>query len=115
MTIPESKEQIQHLVIQYLYGDLSAEETNEFEQELKTNTGLQQILHEEQRFNSALPIGIQPRIDEERLQGNRWLLRQNLQKQSYPRFSLKQWLGSFTERPLTVAFQGAAMAMTLLV
>jgi hypothetical protein len=48
------------------------------------------------------------------MQGNRWLLRQNLQKESRPRFSLQQWLTGLTRRPLTVAFQGAAMAMTFM-
>ena len=112
MTIPESKEQLQHLVIQYLYGDLSAEEIAQFEQELKSNSSLQQILHEEQRLDSALPVGMQPHIDADRLQGNRWLLRQNLERENRTRFSIKQWVESMTARPVTVAFQGLAMAAT---
>lgn len=112
MTIPESNEQMQHLVIQYLYGDLSAEKIAQFEQELKSNSGLQQILHEEQRLNSALPIGAQPYIDADRLQGNRWLLRQNLERENRSHFSIKQWIEGMTERPMTVAFQAAAMVAT---
>ena len=35
MTIPENKEQLQHLVIRYLYGDLSGQEIAQFEAELR--------------------------------------------------------------------------------
>jgi hypothetical protein len=112
MNIPENREALQHLVIQYLYGDLSDVEVRQFEAEIESNTVLRDLLEEEQRFDSAIPLGIHPQVDEDRIQGNRWLLRQTLQKESRPRFSLRQWLQSLSERPLSVAFQGAAMAMT---
>ncbi|NKB34073.1 MAG: hypothetical protein GKR91_13340 [Pseudomonadales bacterium] len=112
MNIPENNEALEHLVIQYLYGDLDAEQLKQFEAELESNSVLQKMLEQEQRFNSSIPIGVQPIIDEDRLQGNRWLLRQTLQKEARPRFSIRQWLHGLTERPFTVAFQGAAMAMT---
>ena len=112
MTIPENTEQLQLKVISYLYGDMDSLEQRNFEKELETNSQLQQLLEEERRLDSALPVGTQPFLSEERLQGNRWLLHQNLQKQSRSVFSLKQWLERLAERPLSVAFQGAAMAMT---
>ena len=74
MTIPESKEQFQHLVIQYLYGGLNAEEVAQFEQELEANSVLRNILEEEQRLDSAIPIGVQPQIDADRLPEKRGLL-----------------------------------------
>lgn len=112
MTIPENTEQLQLRVISYLYGDLDAEELRQFEKELKTNSQLQQLLEDEQNFDSAIPLGTQPLVSAERLQGNRWLLHQSLQKQSRSLFSFRQWLDSLAERPFAVAFQGAAMAMT---
>ncbi|MEX0962463.1 MAG: HEAT repeat domain-containing protein [Pseudohongiellaceae bacterium] len=112
MTIPENTEQLQLRVISYLYSAMDAKELRQFEQELATNPQLQQLLEEEQRLDSTLPIGTQPAIDEERLQGNRWLLHQNLQKQGRTLFSFRQWLSGLAEKPFTVAFQGAAMAMT---
>lgn len=112
MTIPENKEQLQHLVIRYLYGDLDAEENERFERELETNPALKDALEEEQRLDSALPVGMQPQIDEDRLRGNRFMLRQNLQRENRTRFDLKHWLQEFFDRPLLVAFQGAAMAAT---
>ncbi len=112
MTIPENTEQLQLRVISYLYGGLDAEELRQFEKELETNAPLRQLLEEERRFDTALPQGVQPLVNEERLQGNRWLLHQNLQKQRRSLFSIRQWLGELTERPFVVAFQGAAMAMT---
>ena len=112
MTIPENTEQLQLRVISYLYGGLDTEELRQFEKELETNSELQQLLEDEQRLDSAIPIGTQPLVSAERLQGNRWLLHQNLQKQSRSLFSLRQWLEGLAERPFTVAFQGAAMAMT---
>ncbi len=112
MTTSVDREQLELQVIQYLYGDMDSEGREKFEQLLASNPDVQSMLEEEQRFDSAFPHGIQPRIDEERLQGNRWLLRQNLQKELRPRFSIQQWVKGLTERPLTVAFQGAAMAMT---
>lgn len=112
MTTTDTNEQMEHRVIQYLYGGLSGSELQRFEQELVDNPQLAQMLEREQRFNSAVPVGVQPAIDEERLQGNRWLLRQNLQRETAPRFSVTQALRNLTQRPLMVAFQGAAMAMT---
>lgn len=112
MTIPENIEQQQMLIADYLYGELSASERSEFESALESNANLKTLFEQEQRFDSLLPIGTQPSIDDERLDGNRWLLRQNLQKQSRTGLSLKNILQGFAERPLTVAFQGVAMAMT---
>ena len=112
MTIPEHTEQLQLRVISYLYGDLDAEELRQFEKELETNSQLRQLLEDEQQFDSAVPIGTQPAVSAERLQGNRWLLHQNLHKQSHSLLPFRQWLDSLTERPFAVAFQGAAMAMT---
>ena len=112
MTFVANEEQFQYLVLQYLYGDLNDQEMRKFEQRLRTDPALQQMLDQEQRLNSALPIGSQPFIDDERIQGNRWLLRQNLQREARPRFSLQYWLRSLAQRPIAVALQGAAMAMT---
>lgn len=112
MKIPENSEQLQLLVIRYLYGDMNDSETAEFDSELKANGNLQRALEEEQRLNSALPLGTQPFISEQRIQGNRWLLQQNLQKENRQQFSLQGWIQGLTERPLTVAFQGMAMAAT---
>jgi len=112
MTNPNNTEQLQLRIISYLYGDLDADELQKFEEELKSNSQLQQLLEEEQRLDTAFPSGAQPVVSAERLQGNRWLLHQNLQKQSRSLFSLRQWLDSLAEKPFTVAFQGAAMAMT---
>lgn len=112
MTQSNNTEQLELLVIQYLYGELSEQESQEFQRELETNPELQRLLEAEQRFDSAIPVGSQPHIDEERVQGNRWLLRQNLQRESRPRFSISQWIRGLMDRPMTVAFQGAAMAMT---
>ena len=112
MTQSNNAEQLELLVIQYLYGELDAEESRQFEEELQTNSELQRLLETEQRFDSAIPIGSQPLIDEERVQGNRWLLRQNFQRETRSSFSISQWIRSMMDRPVTIAFQGAAMAMT---
>lgn len=112
MTMSNNTEELELRVIQYLYGELSEQEVQAFEEELAGNAELQRLVEAEQRFNSSIPLGTQPLIDEERIQGNRWLLRQNLQREARPRFSLAKWIQELTEKPLTVAFQGAAMAMT---
>lgn len=105
-------EQLQLRVIEYLYGDMSAEQRRDFEQAAQQDSALQQMLEQEQGLNSALPIGTQPQIDEERLQGNRWAVRQRLLRESRPRFSLWRVLSELRTKPLTLMFQGAAMAMT---
>lgn len=105
--------QQQHMrVIEYLYGDLDAAQQAAFERELASNAELQAVFEQEQALNAALPLGLQPLIDEERLQGNRWQLRQRLQKHSRQQPLLARWLDSVRQRPLGVALQGAAMAMT---
>lgn len=112
MTDSNNQAQLEMQLIQYLYGDLDESQQALFEQELAVNPELRDLLEQEQRFDSALPQMSQPLIDDERIQGNRWLLRQNLQKAARSSFSLRQWWQGLWERPLTVAFQGAAMAMT---
>lgn len=112
MTTPENTNVLQSWVMQYLYGEMTAAERQDFEQALATNATLQALLDAEQRFDSAFPQGLQPVIDAERLQGNRWLLHQNLQRESRKRFSVQAWLQGLTQRPMTVMLQGAAMAAT---
>lgn len=112
MTIPETVEQQQLLVMDYLYGDWDETQKREFEQLLASNESLRTLLESESRFDASFPIGTQPFIDEDRLDGNRWLLQQNLTKASRSQFSIQTWLAGLTQRPLGVAFQGGAMAMT---
>lgn len=112
MTIPDTKEKQQFLVLDYLYGDWDDVQKREFELLLVTNASLKQLVDDETRFDESFPIGTQPLIEQERLDGNRWLLRQNLQKASRSGFSLQGWLSGLSQRPFSVAFQGAAMAMT---
>ncbi|MFK7864185.1 MAG: HEAT repeat domain-containing protein [Pseudohongiellaceae bacterium] len=105
-------EQQQMLIIDYLYGDWDDAQKQEFEALLESDEALRALLDEETGFNSLLPLGTQPVVDQERVDGNRWLLKQNLQKAVRPSFSVQSWLASLAQRPLSVAFQGAAMAMT---
>lgn len=112
MTNPENTEQLQHLVIRYCYGDLNAEEVEQFKRELETNPALKEVFEAEQRLNSALPLGMQPQIDEDRLRGNRFMLRQNLQRENRTRINPRAWLQELFARPMQLAFQGAAMAAT---
>ncbi len=105
-----NNERLQQRVITYLYGDMEAAERQQFEEDLQGDADLQRLLDEEQQFDSLVSPGLQPRIDEERLQGNRWVLRQKLQRAARPAFG--GWLQAMRDRPMTVALQGAAMAMT---
>jgi hypothetical protein len=111
MTSSENQEQLELQVIEYLYGGMSDEKLAHFEKRLESDSVLRQLLEQEQALQSALPIGSQPLIDEDRLQGNRWLLRQRLQK-SQRSWSLASMLAPLRQRPLTVSLQAAAMAMT---
>jgi hypothetical protein len=105
-------EQLQLRVIEYLYGEMTAAERESFEREAEHDNALGHLLEQESRLNSALPIGLQPHIEDERLQGNRWAIRQRFQRESRRRFSLVNALGELRQRPFAVAFQGVAMAMT---
>ena len=105
-------EQLQLRVIEYLYGDMDESERLEFEQSVERDERLRHVLEQERCLDSALPSGVQPLIDEERLQGNRWAIRQKLLREARPRMSLSRALGELRQRPLTLVFQGAAMAMT---
>lgn len=112
MIIPDDKEQLQNLAFRYLYDDLSAAEIKQFEAAIESNAQLRDVLEAEKSFDSTFPVGTHPLIDDDRIEGNRWLLRQNLQKQNRARFSFSAWLQDVMEKPFTVALQGAAMAAT---
>ncbi len=105
-------EQLQLRVIEYLYGEMADEERLAFEQQAERDQALGQLLEQERRLDSTLPPGLQPLIDDERLQGNRWAIRQQLLRESRPRFSIGTVFDALRKKPLTVAFQGVAMAMT---
>ena len=68
-----------------------------------------------QAADSVLQPGMQPQVDEERLQGNRWAIRQRLLRATRPRFSLLEALDGLRRKPLLLTFQGAAMAMAFLI
>ena len=105
-------EQRQMRVIEFLYGDMDAQERDRFARDLAVDPELQAVLDEEQQLNAVLPPGVQPFIDEQRLQGNRWQLQQRLLRETRQRSLFAAWFDALRERPLTVAFQGGAMAMT---
>lgn len=107
-------EKRQQQVIDYLYGEMDAQQRTAFERDLANDPALQAVLDGEQQLDAALPPGVQPLIDEERLQGNRWQLRQRLLKESRQRTVFTGWLQALRERPLTLALQGGAMAMTFM-
>lgn len=108
-------EQLQLRVIEYLYGEMSADERRQLEQDAERSSDLKRILQQEQRFDSVLQPGMQPQVDEERLQGNRWAIRQRLLRATRPRFSLLEALDGLRRKPLLLTFQGAAMAMAFLI
>ena len=112
MTIPDTIEQQQMLIMDYLYGELSDDQRQQFEAALAENLAFNALFEAELKFDASIPIGTSPAIDAERIEGNRWLLRQKLKKAAREGFSLKQLLAGLMQRPLTIAFQGAAMAMT---
>ncbi len=112
MTIPKTAEHQQMLIMDYLYGELSAEQRSTFEQALEENPAFKSLYEAELAFNERIPVGTAPTIDVQRLDGNRWLLRQNLKKANRPNFSIGRFLAGLMQKPSTLAFQGAAMAMT---
>jgi hypothetical protein len=110
MNIPNSKDQLEQLVIRYLYGDFSDEEKAQFEQELTGNSLLQEVLAQEQHLNASVPQGTAPFIDSERQEDNRLKLRRNLQKQVASQSALSVFLVSLLRKPSLVAFQSFALA-----
>jgi len=112
MIIPDTIEQQQMLIMEYLYGEITQDQREQFEAALKEDAAFSALFEAETKFDASIPIGAAPAIDDERLEGNRWLLRQKLKQAARPSFSFKRVLTDILQRPLIVAFQGAAMAMT---
>lgn len=108
----QASETLRHRVLHYLYGELQPDEARAFEQELTSNQALAAVLAEEQAFDAGLPQGLQPRIDEERLQGNRWVLRQKLAREARPRERQESAVAVLLGQPRLLLMQGAAMACT---
>lgn len=110
MNIPETKEQLEDLVLRYLYHDLSDQERAAFEQELTRSEQLREMLAREQGLERAIPRGTTVHIDDERVLENRRLLRRNLQKQVANRSPVGQFLATLLRRPSLVALQSVALA-----
>jgi hypothetical protein len=115
MVIPDTIEQQQMLIIDYLYGELSADQRLQFEAALAINPAFNALFEAEINFDASFPVGTAPAIDAERIEGNRWLLRQKLKKAARGGFSIKQILVGSIQRPVMVVFQGAAMALTFVI
>jgi hypothetical protein len=109
MNIPERKEDLELLVVRYLYGDLTEQERTEFEQAAADNSILQEILAQEQSLDRSIPIGTAPFIDTGRQEENRRLLRRNLQKQVADQSVLGNFLVNILRKPSLVAFQSVAL------
>jgi hypothetical protein len=110
-----SQEQRQELVLRFLYGDLNHAEKSGFEQQLENDAELRRLLEDEQQFQQMLPRGTAPRVDSERLLGNRYLLRKNLRGSQLAKFNFGEWLLALTRKPgvLAVQFGGMAAAFVL--
>ncbi len=109
MNIPQSKDQLEQLVIRYLYGDFSDEEKAQFEKELASNRLLQEVLAQEEHLNNAIPQGTTPYIDSERQEANRLKLRRNLQKQVSSQSALSNFLVTLLRKPSLLAFQSVVL------
>lgn len=105
-------EALRHRVLLYLYGEMQPDAARAFEQELTSNRTLADLLEEEQAFDAGLPQGLQPRIDEERLQGNRWVLRQKLARVTRSTQRQENAFALLLGQPRLLLMQGAAMACT---
>ena len=110
MNIPESREQLEELVVRYLYDDLDSDEKTVFEQALASNPLLQEILEQEQSLERAIPRGTTVHIDEDRLQDSRRQLRRNLQRQVANRSVIGEFLVTLMRKPSLVALQSVALA-----
>lgn len=110
MHIPEDREQLELLVIRYLYDDFDTAEKVCFEAELERNPALRQMLESEQMLEQSIPRGTAPYINEGRQEESRRLLRRNLQKQVANESSLRRFLVTMMRRPSLVAFQSVALA-----
>jgi hypothetical protein len=109
MNIPERKEDLELLVVRYLYGDLTESERAEVEAAAGDNSMLKELLEEEQRLDRSIPLGTAPYIDNVRQEENRRLLRRNLQKQVADQSALSNFLVSMLRKPSLVAFQSIAL------
>lgn len=114
MNRTEHTEQLEYRVIRYLYGAMEATEREQFDLALQSDPRLRAALAQEQEFDQLVPAGLRPHIDADRLQGNRFMLRQRLHKAARSGFSFRSWFDTLRRRPLLVVAQGTIMATTFL-
>ena len=110
MNIPENREQLEELVMRYLYDDLDSAERTAFEQALASNPLLKEILEQEQSLERAIPRGTAVHIDDDRLQDSRRQMRRNLQRQIANRSAIGEFLVTLMRKPSLVALQSVALA-----
>lgn len=111
MNIPEHRDELQALAVRYLYGDMTDLERQAFELSMKESEALRSVMAEEEQFHRFVPVGTAPVIDEQRLQGNRWVLQRRLQRLSSENV-LSKWLRETIQQPLRAGMQLTAMAAT---
>jgi hypothetical protein len=110
MNKPEDREQLEDLVLRYLYGDLDNAERTSFERALSDNRQLQEILLREQALEHAIPLGTSVHIDDGRLEDNRHRMHRNLQRQVANRSPVSAFLQALIRKPSLMALQSAARA-----
>ena len=108
------REQLQLLVIRYLYGDMNAEELQQFQRQVESDEVLKSLLEEEQDLQASFPPGTRPRIEDARVQGNQWLLQKKLLRLSRRKFSIRGYFQSLVQKPRTLIVQLSAMAATFM-
>lgn len=109
MNLPENQEQMEQLVIRYLYSDMDDQEIQEFNQALKNNSALRAVFEREQHLNQSVPAGTAPYIDDDRIEENRRKLHRNLQRQVANQSTLGNFFLGMLRKPSLVAFQSIAL------
>ncbi len=110
MNIPEDREKLEQLVIDYLYGNLNEAEQADFDKALAGNTLLQEIVAAERNLDKVIPRGTAVYIDDERMADSHRQLRRSLQKQIANRSVIGEFLRALLHRPSLVALQSVALA-----
>ncbi|TQV88440.1 HEAT repeat domain-containing protein [Aliikangiella coralliicola] len=106
----------QMLILAYIYGDLSAEQRQAFEQRLQSEVELKKLFEQQNAFDKLMPGGTQPVINDDRLHAVQWSLQKRLRKESNRQRTLssriKNMLQALWSQPVSFGAQLVGMLLT---
>lgn len=105
----------QSLLVDYLYCGLTEAEILNIEERIKSDPIFAQAVTQQKEFDSLIPLGSAPLIDNQRMSGVHWSTQRALRQQKGRRFSITSLMNTVWQSKVSMRFQLASVMTAFVV